>query len=291
MSFNYWDMKLTGGYVYHEGKVKIVEQLSFDDDKWENDGLEGRFPEDFLPYLTFHLSGGIQAEFGEFEIKFPDDQWYLTSGKKASCLSRKMSRQYKIAPTAELYDMTINDHLSVVLPLCDNMKYNKPEELWDWTTDDKVFNKSISLVRHGHTKRHLMYNETIIGVMTRGKLWVKLTPIADHMPKQIVEWWGAKFNTNVKAPADNTTPEGADTSHCNYRWVKVENGRFRPEGRQYQTYRDAEIPNISFSIGSTNSFCISRSEDIELLRMDGRFGNRERIDIHYIFNHELGDLL
>lgn len=255
MSFNYWDMKLAGGMVYHKGKVKMIESLSFNEEGWEDAGIEaGAFPEDYLPYITFHLGGGDEAEFEELEIKFPDDQWYLTADNKASCMSRKMTRQYKIAPTGELYDLTIHQGLASVMALCDGMKYNTPNDLWDWTNEDKVFSKSISLVRNGRNMRDLMYNEAVVGKMTRGKKWVRLEPTSSLMPKQMITWWGSKFGAKVPAPEDTTAAQVLDPDRLSYRWLKTETRPALDEDRGTRSYyAHVQVPGsyaIAYRIGS-----------------------------------------
>ncbi len=289
MSFNYWDMKLAGGYVYYDSQVQRIEHLTFNDEKWAADEQTGAFPEEYLPYITFALSKGDEVAFEDLEIKFPDDQWYLTADKKASCLSRRMSRQYKIAPTSDLYDCTIRQGLDVVLPLCDGIKYNTPDDLWNWTLEDKVFNKNICLLRAGRKSRTLMYNSTAIGTMTRGKEWVRLCLDIPDTPMLINKWWGTKLGKKVVAPEDTTVPQGVDFEMLTQQWCKVASpASFQSGIRAFVVH--IEALGVEFSIGSNLHLYASRPSDIDLVFMDLQCSSRERQDMQLIFNQEIGDL-
>lgn len=289
MSFDYWHMKLQGGYVHHEGKIKLIENLLFDDEKWAKDKPRGRFPEDYLPYITFELSCGKHVTYDEFEIKFPDDQWYFTNKKKASLLQRRMSRQYKIAPTSELYEITVPEPLGTVLNTCDNMEYNPPTDLFTWSQEDKVFNQKVSLVKTGHNKRVLYYNSTPIANMTRGKEWIKLTPVVSKLPALIQSWWGDQLNVQVPAPVDTTTSLGADLTNKQYAWTKMPNTTdLRPGSHSYVTNGDSTIPHLMFYIGD-RIYAMTRREDAELIFCDALISRAERQDMVSIFEEEIGE--
>ena len=289
MSFSYWDMKLSGGYVHHNGQIKMIEGLNFDEEKWEKDEPSGRFPEDYLPYITFELSDGCFVPYKEFEIKFPDDQWYLTKKKKASLLSRRMTRQYKIAPTSELYEMTHEEPLYTVLNKCDSMEYNPPTDMFNWSQEDKVFSKKVSLVRTGHKKRVLYYNSTPIAKMTRGKEWIQLTSVVENMPALVKGWWGTQLNKHIIAPVDESTPLGADLSNKLYAWIKNKSDETKREGTHtYIDHRESDVPYLRFIV-TDRVFAIVRYEDVELIYCDGFISRAERQDMVQIFEEEIGD--
>lgn len=289
MSFDYWHMKLQGGYVHHKGTIKIIESMYFDDEKWEENKPKGRFPEDYLPYITFELTGGDRALYDEFEIKFPDDQWYLTKKKKASLLQRKMSRQYKIAPTSELYEVMVEEPMGIILDTCENMEYNPPDDLFTWSQEDKVFNQKVSLVKTGHKKRVLYYNSTPIANMTRGKDWIKLTSVVEKVPSLIRTWWGDQLNKEIPAPIDTTGPSGADLSNKQYAWQKMANGDTpRPSSHSYVNHQGADTPHIMFYLGD-RTYAMVRREDAELIYCDTLISRAERQDMVDIFEEEIGD--
>jgi hypothetical protein len=289
MSFDYWHMKLQGGYVHHEGKVKIIEELHFDEDKWENDAPKGRFPEDYLPYITFHLSGGSEVAYGDFEIKFPNDQWYLTEKKKASLLQRRMTRQYKIAPTSELYEVMHEESMSTILDKCDNMEYNPPTDLFNWSQEDKVFNPKVSLVRTGHKKRVLYYNSTPIANMTRGREWIKLDSLVKKLPSLVDGWWGSQMGVQIPSPVDATDPLGADLTNMMYAWRRYERMPAAPDtSHSYVTYRNTPLSYISFHM-TERKYGIVRREDVELLFCDALISRAERQDMVKIFDEEIGE--
>jgi len=290
MSFSYWDMKLTGGYVHYQGEIEMIESLSFDDDRWENERPKGSFPEDYLPFITFNLSGGDNVQYEDFEIKFPDDQWYFTKGKKASNLSRKMTRQYKIAPTRELYETTHEEPLSVVLAKCDSMEYNAPTDMFNWEQQDKVFSPKISLVRTGHTKRTLFYNTTPIAHMTRGKDWIALTKCVGHLPQQCTDWWGMSMDKRIPSPVDSSQPADADFTGMIYPWQKYEDRTaIAISTHGYVVYRTAVPPHILF-IMSTRLIAAARVEDIVMAHFEGNCTRNEHRDMTSIFEQEMGDI-
>lgn len=289
MSFDYWHMKLQGGYVYHEGQITRIEGMNFDEESWEQDKPKGRFPEDYLPYITFELSNGKHVPYDEFEIKFPDDQWYLTEKKKASLLQRRMSRQYKIVPTSELYEVMHDEPMSVILNTCDNMEYNPPTDLFTWSQEDKVFNQKVSLVRTGHKKRVLYYNSTPIANMTRGREWIKLTPVVDKIPSLIRTWWGDQLNIEIPAPIDTTGPAGADLTNKQYAWQKMSNSTVpRPSSHSYVSNREANPPHLMFHMGD-RTYAMVRREDAELIYCDTLISRAERQDMVDIFEEEIGE--
>ena len=290
MSFDYWHMKMQGGWVHHNGAVKRIDNLSFDDEAWEKDMPKGRFPEDYLPYITFLLSCGTTVSYEEFEVKFPDDQWVMANQQKATCLSRKMSRQYKIAPTDELYSLTYRAPMNVVLDACDSPKYVDPSELFTWTQEDKVFNKRLSCIRTGRAQQLLMYHETPICTLKRGEDWILLQSIVGKLPKEVMSLWGDKLGKEQPAPPD-TTLSGADLSALVHVWVKktTVSGVSRTLYSYYIGEATGDGHYMRFRAGSVTKAYVHSLSDIGLLFLDNLITRGEFADLTSIFNDEIGE--
>ena len=293
MSFDYWNMKLMGGAVYYHDVVQLIETMEFDEDMWEHNPPAGRFPEDYLPYIQFGLTQGDVVNYTDFEIRFPDDQWFLNKDGRASCLSRRMTRQYKIAPNADLFNLTHDDPFLTVMACCDQMprKYSNPHDLFEWSQDDKVFSKRVALRRTSRTQRMLMYYETPIAKMTRGKTWIKLTPLVELMPSVVDKWWGSKMDVKVEAPEDTTVPTGAQLDTLHYRWTKVPTvGSHAGPGHPYYYFTNMDDGWLVFTIPENGRriFITSRHQ-IDILFMDAQLSRTIRNDMISIFVDEMGD--
>ena len=291
MSYDYWHMKLHGTYVHHEGAYKRIESIHLDEGGWEEASIPSAYPEDMLPYLTFDLCdqkrGAKGVKYKDFEIRFPDDQWYKTKSSKASLLSRSMNRQYKIAPTQELFSMTVQEPLNDALDACEKQVYDSTDSMFEWALEDKVFSKKLCLRRTGRKTRTLMYYETPVALMTRGEKWIKLEQNVSFLPGVVTNTWGEQLGKQIAAPEDTTVPEGVDYGALNYNWLRQAPAPGRWAGRQFETMRDS----VRFSISeyADGTLAATSKTSIDMFFLEGKCTRRERYDMVRIFNDEIGE--
>lgn len=299
MSLDYWSMKLSGAFVSINNKYHMIAALRCDDPT-----ERPKFPEDMLPDIDFELENGKRVKFEDFTIKFPDDQAILKANGRLSFVKRSMSRQYKIAPTREMFRLDRED-MNKFLLFNDSPEYSNPEEVFLWDRKDKVFSKNIGVTtRTSHRNRFdVLYCGLRTLSLRKREDYLTLEKISKKLPLEVESMFGQWIGEKI--PYHNKDNEEEHHEEIQFRIVgnahNIPNHLYGYYASKHRNLIDGP-PSYRFFFnregGQPLQVVVNMRSDLSLLYIDGHINSYEYDGAINMFNRwnrptarNLGDIL
>lgn len=231
MTAHYWEMKLSDGFVYHEGEYKRIELL----DVHKQVPGDAVYPEDYLPAIRFRVKEEW-LKFEDFETRFPKERYVRNKGK-AVWGGRTMQKSYKLLPCYENFrtnsdDMSLEQWLNAPKP-----RFDQPESLFDWDKEDCIFADDLAGVKTGKFSRQLMVSNTSILTLRRTLTTMNAIPEVHNIPDELIQ----RFPKLDECLTDGIPYDGAaagltegDFGKPDMMFVNMNNGVLEDPGLNYE---------------------------------------------------------
>jgi len=200
MSADWWNRKLGGGYVYHEGQFKYVESLHAPSSR---QGAHELWPEDSQKGLQLVLGDGNRIEISAAQFISPADSWKLVTNQKgthACYASRDVTRKrWRIVPGPDSYKrssagVSLQEWLNAPSPtLVDRAEVSK------WRDDQPQFYSS-QLMSEQITpfSRVIRWATQPVLQLNRTPETQELVGLRRNIPDVLKTGWG--FDLNIPVP-------------------------------------------------------------------------------------------